>query len=107
MKPIKKISLALAAMAISGVLSGPAGALTSTEVSQIRLFVEAGDEAGLRSYLQQNLWILDDSPLSELLREFIRTPPAETIFVAFGFQNPLPVDLISMVERSKSDASLY
>jgi hypothetical protein len=107
MKPIKKLSLALAAMAISGALAGPVHALTSTEVSQIRIFVESGDEAGLRAYLQQNLWLLDDSPLSVLLRDFMMTPPERSILASMGFQNPLPAELVDLVKRAKSDASLY
>lgn len=107
MIPMKKLSLALAALAISGALAGPVNALSSTEVGQIRVFVENGDEAGLRAFLQANLWILDDSPLSAALRDFISIPPERSILASMGFQNPLPAALIDLVNRAKNDSSLY
>ena len=107
MTKFKKLSLALAAMALSGSLSGPVQALSSSEVAQIRAYVEAGDEAGLRSFLLQNLTLLDDSPLSVMLREYIQTPPEQTLFVALGFRNPMPEELQDAVQRAKTDASLY
>jgi len=107
MNPMKKLSLTLASLAISGALAGPASALTSAEVAQIRAYVEAGDDTGLRSFLLQNLSSLDGSPLSQALRAFISAPPERTVLANLGFQNPLPADLISIVERAKSDSSLY
>lgn len=107
MNPMKKLSIALAALAISGALTSPASALTSKEVTQIRMLVESGDEAGLRSYLLQNLGLLDDSPLSMLLREYISTPPDRTFLASIGFENPMPAALQDMVARSKTDPSLY
>lgn len=107
MNPMKKLSLAMAALAISGSLAGPANALSSSEVTQIRAFVENGDDAGLRAFLRQNLAMLDNSPLSVMLRDYIRTPPEQTVFVALGFQNPMPDQLQDIMARSKSDSSLY
>lgn len=104
---MKKLSLALAALAISGTLAGPANALTSKEVTQIRAFVEAGDDAGLRAYLLANLGLLDNSPLSALLRAYISKPPETAIFVSLGFQSEMPEDLLAMLDRAKRDSSLY
>ena len=107
MIPMKKLSLALAALAISGALAGPVNALSSSEVAQIRIFVENGDEAGLRAFLIENPLILDSSPLSVALRDFISTPPERSILASMGFRNPLPTDLVDIVNRAKSDPSLY
>ena len=107
MNHMKKLSLALAALAISGTLAGPASALTSKEVTQIRTFVEADDDAGLRAYLLANLGLLDDSPLSDLLRAYIAKPPETAIFVSLGFQSQMPDELSAMLERAKRDSSLY
>jgi len=107
MTRMKKLSLAMAAMALSGTLAGSAGALGSPQVTQIRAFVEAGDEASLRSYLLQNMALLDDSPLSMMLREYIQSPPEQTLFASLGFQSPFPEELQDILARSKTDASLY
>lgn len=107
MNHMKKLSLALAAMAISGALAGSANALTSAQVSQIRTYVEAGDDAALRAYLLQNLSMLDSSPLSVMLREYISTPPERTIFASLGFQNAMPEELRDLVARAKTDPNLY
>jgi len=107
MIPMKKLSLALAALAISGALAGSVSALSSNEVAQIRTFVESGDEAGLRAFLLENPYILDDSPLSVVLRDFIATPPERSILASMGFQNTLPADLVDIVNRAKTDPSLY
>jgi len=107
MTKMNKISLALAAMALSGALAGPVNALGSNELAQIRAYVEAGDDAGLRSFVLENLGLLDDSPLSTMLRDYVQTPPERTFFSRLGFQNPIADDLQDIVERSKSDSSLY
>ena len=107
MTPIKRLSLALAAMAVAGGLSGPANALSSNDVTTIRGFVEAGDDAALRSWLLQNLALFDDSPLSAMLRDYIQSPPTETIFVSLGVQNPMPEDLQLALQQAKSDPSIY
>lgn len=107
MTKMKKLSLAFAAMALSGSLAGPVNALGSTEVAQIRALVEAGDEAALRSYLLQNLSALDDSPLSMMLREYVQAPPERTFFTSLGFQSAMPDELQDILARSKSDSSLY
>jgi len=107
MTKMKKISLAFAAMALSGSLAGPVNALESTEVAQIRALVEAGDEAALRSYLLQNLNMLDDSPLSVMLREYVQTPPERTFFTSLGFQSAMPGELQDILTQSKTDSSLY
>ncbi len=107
MTKMKKLSLALAALAISGTLSGPVSALSNTDVQQIRNYVESGDDEGLRAFLLQNLPVLDGSPLAVMLREYIQTPPEETIFVSLGFQSSMPEALRDIVEQTKTDSSLY
>jgi len=107
MTNMKKLSLTLAALAISGALAAPANALTSAQVSQIRVLVEQGDEAGLRAFLLQNLALLDDSPLSAALRDFISAPPQQTVFTQLGFRDVMPEELRDLVTRAKTDASLY
>jgi len=107
MTKMKKISLALAAMALSGSLAGPASALGSSELAQIRAYVEAGDDDGLRNFILLNPSILDASPLSEMLRDYVQTPPERTFFSRLGFQNPIPDELQDVVERSATDSSLY
>jgi len=107
MTRMKKLSLGLAALALSGSLAAQASALGSPQVTQIRAFVEAGDEAGLRSFLLQNLSLLDDSPLSMMLREYVQSPPEQTFFASLGFQNPISEELQDILARSKTDASLY
>ena len=107
MTKMKKISLALAAMALSGSLAGPASALGSSELAQVRAYVEAGDDAGLRSFILQNLSVLDSSPLSAMLREYVQSPPERTFFTALGFQNPVSEELQDILEKSKTDSSLY
>lgn len=107
MTKMNKISLALAAMALSGAMAGPVSALSSTELVQIRAYVEAGDDAGLRNFILQNPAMLDDSPISTMLREYVQAPPERTFFSRLGFQNPVPDELQEIVERSKTDSSLY
>ncbi len=107
MTKLKKLSLAFAAMALSGSLAGPVNALGSSEVAQIRALVEAGDEAALRSYILQNLSLLDDSQLSMMLREYVNSPPERTFFTSLGFQSAMPDDLQDILARSKTDSSLY
>ncbi|WP_108813737.1 hypothetical protein [Loktanella sp. Alg231-35] len=107
MNQLKKLSIALSAFALSGALSGPAQALTSVQVSEIRAYVEFGDTQGLRAYLLQNLDSLDNSELSVMLRDFVSTPPEQTLFTNIGFRNAMPAELRDVVERSKTDASLY
>jgi hypothetical protein len=107
MNQMKKLSIALSALALSGALSGSANALTSTQVSQIREYVEFGDVDGLRAYLLANLGSLDNSELSMMLRDFVSTPPEQTLFTSLGFRSSMPAALRDIVERSKTDASLY
>lgn len=107
MNQMKKLSIALSALALTGALSGPAQALSSDQVSQIRAYVEFGDTEGLRTYLLQNLGSLDNSELSMMLRDFVSSPPQQTLFSSLGFQNAMPAELRDVVERSKTDASLY
>ena len=107
MSKLKKLSLMLSALAVSGALAGPANALTSAQVSQIRGLVDSGDEAALRAFLLQNLSVLDNSPLSVALRDFISSPPEQTVFTALGFRNTIPDDLQDLVVRAKTDPSLY
>jgi hypothetical protein len=107
MNHIKKLSLALAAMTLTGSIAGPASALSSADVTQIRTLVENGDDAQLRAFLLQNLGVLDDSPLSAMLRDYISSPPERTLLASLGFQNPMPAELQDIVARSKTDSSLY
>lgn len=107
MNKLKKLSLALAALAISGTLAGPVSALNNADVQQIRSFVESGNDEGLRAFLLENLSVLDGSPLAVMLREYIQTPAEETIFVSLGFQSSMPEALRDIVEQTKTDSSLY
>lgn len=107
MTKMKKLSLVLAALAVSGTLAGPVSALSNADVQQIRSFVESGDDEGLRAFVLQNLSVLDGSPLAVTLREYIQAPPEETIFVSLGFQSSMPEALRDIVERTKTDSSLY
>ena len=84
MTKMKKLSLALAALALTGSLAGPVSALTNADLQQIRSFVENDDDQGLRAFLLENLSALDGSPIGVMLREYVQTPPEETIFVSLG-----------------------
>ena len=107
MTKMKKLSLALAALALTGSLAGPVSALTNADLQQIRSFVENDDDQGLRAFLLENLSALDGSPIGVMLREYVQTPPEETIFVSLGFQSAMPEALRDIVEQAKTDSSLY
>lgn len=107
MDRMKQMSLLLSALAVTGMLSGTAGAITRTDLENIRDLVESRDVEALRQYIAANPSVLDASPIGQELAQFMSTPPRRNIFVALGLSNPVPRSVRASIEAAKSDNTLY
>lgn len=103
----KRISLALAALAVSSTMGGPVTALTRADLAVINEYVAAKDERGLRAFLLQNPQLLDNSPLGQVLRDYVEAPPRNQVFTALGWNSRVPDRVLEIIERAKRDPSLY
>lgn len=89
MKKKSKLSLAIAALAIAGVLEGRVLAISTDQLDQIKAFVEANDSEGLRNFLLLYPELLEEGTvLSEALVEFLSSPQGNTL-AQVGFRPPM------------------
>lgn len=111
MKSMKKLSMAVAALAISGALATPASAIPRSELAKIRELIDANKGQELGSYLAENTTVFfDNSPLGLLLFQWFQwtlNSGEVGYFSGLGWEDAIPANLIAMVEASKSDPSLY
>ena len=107
MDKMKKLSLLVSALAVTGMMSTAAGAMTRTDLENIRNLVESRNVDGLRQYLVENPAVMDASPIGQELAQFMSAPPRRNIFTALGLSNPIPASIRAGIEAAKSDNSLY
>lgn len=103
----KRLSLALAALAVSTALGTEVTALTRADLATINELVAAKDERGLRAFLMANPHLLDNSPVGQILRDYVEAPPQNQVFTSLGWSSRVPDHVVEILERAKRDRSLY
>lgn len=103
----KRLSLALAALAVSATMGSPVTALSRADLATINEFVAAKNERGLRAYLRENPHLLDNSPVGQILRDYVEAPPRNQVFTSLGWTSTVPEEVVSIMNAAKTDPSLY
>lgn len=103
----KRLSLALAALAVSATMGSQVTALTRADLATINEFVAAKDERGLRAFLLQNPQLLDNSPVGQILRDYVEAPPRNQVFTSLGWTATVPDEVVAVMNAAKTDPSLY
>lgn len=103
----KRLSLALAALAVSAAMGSQVTALTRADLATINEFVASKDERGLRAFLVQNPQLLDSSPVGQILRDYLDAPPRNQVFTALGWTATVPEEVVAVMNAAKTDPSLY
>lgn len=103
----KRLSLALAALAVSTTLGSEVTALTRADLATINQFVAAKDERGLRAFLLANPQLLDNTPVGQILRDYVEAPPQNQVFTSLGWTATVPEQVVAVMNAAKNDPSLY
>lgn len=109
MRNMKKLSIAIAALTVSGTLGSSVMAISHSDLGEVRSIVEAGEAAALRAFLlESGDAVMDQSPLGIMLRDWLMSDTSQSsFFTAVGWQAQFPEALMQAVEASKTDSSLY
>ena len=107
MEKLSKVALLLSALAITGVTTGAAMAMSQSDLRTVRELVAARDVTGLREFVERNPHVLDDSILGRELAVFMQRQPRQNVFTALGLVNPMPESLRYGVETMSSANALY
>lgn len=107
MDEFKRLSLILSAIAVTGTISGAAAAMTRADLTEIHGYVENRDAVGLRSYLEANPELLENSPLADEFADFLESPPRDGLLVWLGLASPIPNSVTSKVEAAAEQNSIY
>ncbi|MBM7069930.1 hypothetical protein [Actibacterium sp. 188UL27-1] len=107
MEKLNKLGLIISALAITGVMSMPANAMSRDELAAVRDLVEARNAAGLREFLQANPQVMNDTPLGKELSDFMQEARSGNVFGALAARSAVSRNIQAAVEAAKSDSSLY
>jgi hypothetical protein len=111
MKSMKKLSIAIAAMAISGALASPATAVSRESIAEIRRLVDANEGRRLGLFLAKNACdVFDGSVFGTMMMNWYEWTIIGGVVGYYSggpWDEAITADMRVMMDAVKTDASLY